>query len=792
MVFNLAKKWPLGWGSYSHGTAVMIVMTTQCRFLSSLIPYGIFISSLSALPIVGVDFDDGVGGDDTTPDDLEVTDGVTVSDWVFSGGGIAVADASSNTDRVSAPVRKFNGPNNSSATPPAIGDAPPTNGVHSFSITIDDVPIDLNKVQFNFSKATESANIRWIAFRTSLDTNIIFSQVGEARPAFPLVEIVLSDPKYKNLSDQEVEFIWYCGGQGTGDMDIDSIVIDASGGSFVDIDGDLLADSFEQLIIDADAGDAITSIADVLSGDDFDADGSSNLIEQDMGTNPVDEDTDGDGLLDGVETNSGTFDDLLVDTGTSPLDPDTDGDGLPDGVETNDGSFNDIVTDTGTNPVLADTDSDAIPDGYEVGNSLNPFINDAALDPDADSSDNLEEFTRGTDPQLDDTDNDGIKDGPETDDGTFDGLNDTGTDPLDADTDDDGLLDGDETNTGVYVNETDTGTDPLMEDSDADNFRDGAEVNLHRTDPNNAGKAPTGLSVLFVGGSANGTTGSDAQVIDYIQDKYGISNVRYMQAADAVDGDEDGYDLLVLSSTPISDDIRDKFEDASVPVANYEEAISDNQAGEFGLASAILSKSLVTTEMTHTGHPITAGLPDPVVLFNEAGPQTNSTGALFPGLTSAGNDAGTGEPMIFVAEQGDALDPGALVPGDVAPARRVMLPWTDSAPGNLTADGWQLFGNALDWAVGRLGGSQSLVITQIEYDDSSDPDNILVNLTFNSSDGVSYTLYADTGLSVPLADQIKVDDSVTGEAGSTSVEVNFNNLGLNINSPSYFFTLREN
>jgi hypothetical protein len=43
-------------------------------------------------------------------------------------------------------------------------------------------------------------------------------------------------------------------------------------------------------------------------------------------------DTDGDGLADVVETNTGTFVDIN-NTGTDPLDPDTDGDGCADGEE---------------------------------------------------------------------------------------------------------------------------------------------------------------------------------------------------------------------------------------------------------------------------------------------------------------------------------------------------------------------------------------------------------------------------------------------------------------------------
>ncbi len=50
---------------------------------------------------------------------------------------------------------------------------------------------------------------------------------------------------------------------------------------------------------------------------------------------------------------------------------DTDGDGLPDWVETNTGIFV-SPTDTGTDPALADTDGDGTPDGEEVANRTDP------------------------------------------------------------------------------------------------------------------------------------------------------------------------------------------------------------------------------------------------------------------------------------------------------------------------------------------------------------------------------------------------------------------------------------
>ena len=58
-----------------------------------------------------------------------------------------------------------------------------------------------------------------------------------------------------------------------------------------DTDSDGLLDSYEQTIIDADLGDAIYSLDDVLPGDDFDGDGCTNLEEQNDGTDPIDADS---------------------------------------------------------------------------------------------------------------------------------------------------------------------------------------------------------------------------------------------------------------------------------------------------------------------------------------------------------------------------------------------------------------------------------------------------------------------------------------------------------------------
>jgi hypothetical protein len=146
-----------------------------------------------------------------------------------------------------------------------------------------------------------------------------------------------------------------------------------------DTDGDGLPDDYEQIIIDADPFDAVTDLTHVKGPlntpplTDFDSDGSTDANERVVGTSPIDNDSDNDGLLDGVETDTGTYVNSS-DTGTDPLDPDTDNDGLLDGVENTGGVFV-SASQTGTDPHDADSDNDGENDGTEVFHGTNPNSN---------------------------------------------------------------------------------------------------------------------------------------------------------------------------------------------------------------------------------------------------------------------------------------------------------------------------------------------------------------------------------------------------------------------------------
>ena len=258
-----------------------------------------------------------------------------------------------------------------------------------------------------------------------------------------------------------------------------------------------------------------------------------------IGSSPTNSDSDGDGLLDGVEVNT---------YGTDPNDADSDDDGLSDSEE---------VNTYGTNPNLVDTDFDLIPDGWEVTHMLNPTNStDAVVDIEPDGLSNLEEYQNGTDPRDEDSDNDLMPDGWEV----THTLNPTNSTDAVVDIEPDGL-----SNLEEYQN----GTDPRDEDSDNDLMPDGWEV-THTLNPTNSTDAvvdiePDGLSNLeeYQNGTnpRNSDTDSDGLSDGDEVNIYG-SNPKNPDS----DGDtlNDGYEVNTLGTDPAKKDTDDDGLDDNV------------------------------------------------------------------------------------------------------------------------------------------------------------------------------------------------------------------------------------
>ncbi|MEG2235905.1 MAG: VWA domain-containing protein [Clostridia bacterium] len=157
---------------------------------------------------------------------------------------------------------------------------------------------------------------------------------------------------------------------------------------------------------------------------------NDNLIddeEKKLGTDMRNEDTDGDGLLDGEE---------VLKYKTNPLVQDTDGDGLNDLYEVYISGTNPLKKDTDGNNIL-DGEEDVDKDGLSTKEEMKVQTNPNEMDSDFDGLNDKEEINNyKTEPNSSDTDVDGINDGIEVN---------IGTNPNSKDTNNNGILDGDET-----------------------------------------------------------------------------------------------------------------------------------------------------------------------------------------------------------------------------------------------------------------------------------------------------------------------------------------------------------
>ncbi len=163
-----------------------------------------------------------------------------------------------------------------------------------------------------------------------------------------------------------------------------------------------------------------------LAATDADGDGLTDQQESFLGTDPLDKDTDDDGLFDNQEidllgTDPTLYDTDITDALPSDYEVDNDNDGVSNGYEVSDnaavgtpGNF----TGEGGNPNNADTDEDGLGDLFEylysavcgiditIEDGDHNQVTDANEDCDQDGLTNLNESEVGTNPTRVDTDGD--------------------------------------------------------------------------------------------------------------------------------------------------------------------------------------------------------------------------------------------------------------------------------------------------------------------------------------------------------------------------------------------------
>jgi len=264
---------------------------------------------------------------------------------------------------------------------------------------------------------------------------------------------------------------------------------------------------------------------------DTDGDGDPDTLNPPSTSDPQlveDLDDDGDGIDDVNETNTGIFNGD-TDTGTDPLDPDTDNDGICDGpvdvlpicIAGPDEEIGTAID--GTAYLVNNTEMTYLMPKYPVANAVyevHPSLpGDLVINSQTgvisgtpiEVTDNItytiyanvsdDSFTSSSTfnmQVLEDTDLDGMPnelpdDYPTTGEAPFDLVE-------DLDDDGDGALDTAETGTGIYNGTGDMGTDPLDPDTDDDGICDGPNsvppVCIAGPDSNPVGTGPLGPTVL--------------------------------------------------------------------------------------------------------------------------------------------------------------------------------------------------------------------------------------------------------------------------------------------------------
>ncbi|HEY8187295.1 MAG TPA: Ig-like domain-containing protein [Pyrinomonadaceae bacterium] len=195
-------------------------------------------------------------------------------------------------------------------------------------------------------------------------------------------------------------------------------------------------------------------------------------------------------------------------------------------------------------------------------------------------------------------------------------------------------------------------------------------------------------SALFVTGSTTLNT-SETAIKTRLQNM-GYS-VTVKDAKSSVSGDATGRKVVVISSTVAPNNLSTKFRTVAVPVVIWESL----SFADMGMTPTGNSNAGTTTAQTH----VKIILPAHVLAGGLSGTQTVSTSSIF----SWGKPNANASSVATLENDSTKIiifgyNTGALMPGLVAPARRVGLFMSDTTAEGLDGNGWTLFDAAINWA----------------------------------------------------------------------------------------------
>lgn len=268
--------------------------------------------------------------------------------------------------------------------------------------------------------------------------------------------------------------------------------------------------------------------------------------------------------------------------------------------------------------------------------------------------------------------------------------------------------------------------------------------------------------ILFVANSTDLNAG-DQVVVDHLEANDYTVIVIDQNAATAADALDKG--LVMISSSVSSSAVNTKFKAVAIPVLTWESYLYDDMGMTPGGNGSGFGTEWNDNNISiiDEAHYLAAGLTGTQLLL-QAGNGLNWGNPTNTALKIGTVPGEVNKALLFAYEDGGTMSNG------IAPARRVGIFMRDNSVVNLSPQGWQLFDNAVCWAMGCAASNpvnQPPVITALANQQTEQGDPVSLSVQANDPEGDIITFSA-TGLPQGLS-----INPTTGQiSGTVSAAIN--------------------